>query len=413
MRRAAPARTPAVTPPTALRPAVLLALVLAAALGLAPGAAAQTDGSPYAVGHWRDLESEVFGQRRRVLVGTPPGYAGGSERYPVLYLMDGEAFFPSTAGLVRFLSMPGVDLVPQHLVVAVHHADRNHELTPPAAAPPAFLGDTGGADALLAFLRDELVPFVEAEYRTRPQRVLVGHSFGGLFALHALRSEPELFDAVVALSPSLQWDDGRQVETLADWFAARERLDARLFLASAGEGGGLTEGVRQLVAALETHTPTGLDWDHAILEAESHLSVVHDATRRGLESVYQLWGHKDLLPAYDEGGLAALHARARLAAERYGLPRELPAYTVVRVATELAVAGRLDEARQVLEHDPRRYPPPGFAYHLLAQEHEGRGDLEGAAACLRAALGRDRRDRAAAQELRRLEEQLEAQREAR
>jgi hypothetical protein len=70
---------------------------------------------------------------------------------------------------------------------------------------------SGGADAFLDFFERELFPHVVGSYRTAPYRILIGHSFGGLFVVHTLVHRSDLFDAHVAISPGLWWDDSRLV----------------------------------------------------------------------------------------------------------------------------------------------------------------------------------------------------------
>ena len=65
----------------------------------------------------------------------------------------------------------------------------------------------GGADRFLEFIDGELKPWVNENFRTEPFEILGGHSFGGLFAVHVMLNRPDSFDAYIAVSPSLWWDD--------------------------------------------------------------------------------------------------------------------------------------------------------------------------------------------------------------
>jgi predicted alpha/beta superfamily hydrolase len=98
----------------------------------------------------------------------------------VLYLLDGESNFEFTAAIVRFLA--DNERIPEMIIVAVDSGDvaqRTHDLTPPTQkeVENRFSPGNGGADDFLAFMSDELLPFVERNYRTRPYRILIGHSF--------------------------------------------------------------------------------------------------------------------------------------------------------------------------------------------------------------------------------------------
>src|SRR5690606_31756899 len=147
------------------------------------------------------LRAEILGEARPYLVYTPPGYDAGDQRYPVIYLLDGDAHFHHATGVAAFLAAQ--NRMPPAIVVGIANTDRSRDLTPTRQPQPPT---SGGADRFLEFLASELIPRIERDYRTAPLRILVGHSFGGLFAVHALISRPELFDVHIAASPSLQWD---------------------------------------------------------------------------------------------------------------------------------------------------------------------------------------------------------------
>ena len=68
-----------------------------------------------------------------------------------------------------------------------------------------------GADKFRAFIRSEVIPYVENHYRTAPFRILAGHSVGGLFAIDTLARQPDLVHVYLAVSPSLWWDRGALV----------------------------------------------------------------------------------------------------------------------------------------------------------------------------------------------------------
>jgi predicted alpha/beta superfamily hydrolase len=66
----------------------------------------------------------------------------------------------------------------------------------------------GGADAFLAFVRDQVIPFVNDRYDVASEgSTLFGSSMGGLFVAHALHEAPDLVDNFMAVSPALWWGD--------------------------------------------------------------------------------------------------------------------------------------------------------------------------------------------------------------
>lgn len=142
---------------------------------------------------------------------TPPG------GFPVLYLLDGGAFFGTLVEMLRMRrNRPAMTGVGAAMIVGVAH---------PGVFPydrERREGEFGpaGRDALLRFLLDDLHPYIEANFPVNPEhRVLLGHSLAGGFVLHALLENPDAYRSFVAISPSLWMDrDGyrRGLGTLAE-----------------------------------------------------------------------------------------------------------------------------------------------------------------------------------------------------
>ncbi len=178
------------------------------AAGLAQSAA----GTPVDAGKSYSIPSTVLGETRVVDIQLPAGYAANpNRRYPVLVVLDGEFEFPIAAAMARFYA--SVTHLPPLIVVGVRNTDRTRDLTTapaPGFAKPPEVETAGGADRFLRFLSDELLPYVDRQYRTVPMRVLVGHSLGGLFALHALATRPALFTGYLIMEPAAWWNNQKE-----------------------------------------------------------------------------------------------------------------------------------------------------------------------------------------------------------
>lgn len=201
-----------------------------------------------------DFRSPALGTARRVSIYLPPGYDGGAARYPVLYLQDGQnlfdpgrAFVPGQdwradetaeasigAGRIAPLIMVGVDHG------GVHRID---EYTP--TRDPRKGG--GRLSDYRRFLIEELKPWVDHHFRTRPDAAatgLGGSSLGGLAALEIGLTRPDVFGRLALLSPSLWWD--RRC-TLDRARGLTRRLDTAIWLdAGTHEGPGVLHHARML-----------------------------------------------------------------------------------------------------------------------------------------------------------------------
>ena len=139
-------------------------------------------------------------------MAVPTSYATGTDRYPVLYLTDAQWQFGQTRTTVEFLARNG--LIPEMIVVGVTNPDRVHDLYATRAdfrqgTRVIPLPTSGNGDQFLDFIAKEMIPWTERSYRTSGLRILAGHSAGGLFALHAMRVKPGMFQALIAASPWL------------------------------------------------------------------------------------------------------------------------------------------------------------------------------------------------------------------
>lgn len=188
----------------------MITAILLAALQLP-----QDSGAPLEIGRTFRLASRVLGETRVIDVSLPPRYdANTADRYPVVFVLDGEFEHQPAVAIARFYGAVG--MLPPLIVVGIRNTDRMRDMTPAAAAgfrmPPEAAASGGGADRFLAFLSDELVPWVDGRYRTAPMRVLVGHSLGGLLTVYALAQRPELFGGWLVMEPSIWWNNHREYD---------------------------------------------------------------------------------------------------------------------------------------------------------------------------------------------------------
>lgn len=257
-----------------------LAALGAAAAALAPALArAVTPDGTFMVA------SRALGGERRVNVALPKGYAGSTRRLPILYLLDGgvkDEDFPKISDFVSALIAAG-KLAPM-IVVGIEGVDRKHDLTHPATFPAdvKLLPQAGGAAAYRRFLVDELQPWVKARYRTNGQTGLIGESLAGLFVVETLLREPQAFDAYLAASPSLWWDDQSLSRQAAVLLKAGRFKDRRLYLSIGDEGATMQAGVDRVVAALKAAPPEGLTWRYDPMPGEHHSTIYDPSAKAGL-----------------------------------------------------------------------------------------------------------------------------------
>ncbi len=265
---------------------VLLVLALPRFAAAQPAPADGAGG--LAIGDTFTLWSEVLGEARRINVYAPAGYAGSDTlRLPVLYMPDGGIAedFLHIAGLVQISSLNGT--MRPHLLVGIENTERRRDLTGPTtvASDREIAPRVGGSAAFRTFLRDELRPAIDAAYRTTGETAIVGESLAGLFVVETLLLESGLFDAYIAIDPSLWWNGERLAQDAVDALAGQPDLAATLYLATSGQPE-LAAITQRLAKALTTAAPEGLTLYHAHLPDEHHWTVYHPAALAAFRVVF-------------------------------------------------------------------------------------------------------------------------------
>jgi uncharacterized protein len=337
---------------------------------------AQEGGEPIVIGKKFEIHSKVLNETRSLLVATPEGYDQEADRYPVLYLLDGDENFVHAAGIVRFLAES--ERIPPMIVVGIGNTERNRDLTPhtDVEIEKRFHPINGGADAFLEFIHGDLIPYVDTHYRTRPYKVLAGHSAGGLFAIYALASNPTLFNAYIAIDPMLSWNNQAAVAKLEAVFKGTRELSSDLYITATDEGGPGLSADYKLCGVLNQRTPKEFRWTFKQMPGETHISIPHQSLYSGLNQIFDGWHLANPLKLYDEGGLEAVHRHFANGGRRYGYNRKTPAFTISLIVAALMAQDRLEEAATVLQRDPKNYPAPWNQLDALARAYAQRGDKE-------------------------------------
>jgi len=268
---------------------VALSFCLGLVVALVAGA------EPITIGEKVTIQSEILGEKRTILVSTPANYERGRDRFPVLYMTDGDAHLTHTRGTVDFLVRNG--LMPDLIIVGVTNTNRTRDLSPTRWARPGPDGGQpaapvgGGADAFLDFFEKELFPYVDAHYRTAPYRLFAGHSLGGLLALYVFAARPDMFDAVITASPALNWDDDFIIRRTAEFLKDRKELPRTLFVTMANEEEGDPAPTRfeRLRTILGRSSAVGFVWDSKSMPEETHGTVVLRTHDWGLRKIFEGW----------------------------------------------------------------------------------------------------------------------------
>lgn len=248
------------------------------------------------LGRTDSIKSKILGEKRKVWVYMPNGAIESKQRYPVVYLLDGDAHFPSVTGMIQQLSeVNGNTVCPDMIVVAIPNTDRTRDLTPtnsmldPQGKTVDDFKTSGGGEKFTAFIEKELIPHIDSLYPTAPYKILIGHSFGGLTVMNIVVNHPDMFNAYVAIDPSMWWD-GRKLLNQAHQVLMQKKYEGKsLFLGIANtmpadmdtgrvrkDTSGTTAHIRSildLADVLKSNHGNGLNFDYKYYNDDNHGSV--------------------------------------------------------------------------------------------------------------------------------------------
>lgn len=187
------------------------------------------------IGKIDSVQSNILGEKRKIWVHVPDGAANSKERFPVVYVLDGDGHFSSVVGMIQQLStINGNTMCPKMIVVGIPNTDRTRDLTPTHIdADPPFMDSTfsktsGGGENFIAFMEKELIPHIDAKYPTATYKMLLGHSFGGLAVMQTFVHHNDLFNSYICIDPSMWWDKEKLLKETQK-VLAEKKFDGKSF----------------------------------------------------------------------------------------------------------------------------------------------------------------------------------------
>jgi predicted alpha/beta superfamily hydrolase len=343
------------------------------------------------------VSSSNLNEQRPIYVATPAGYRTGSGRYAVLVVLDAneKARFNLDLATVTFLASQKA--IPELIVVGIPNGkDRTHDLTPGATGADAKQFPTaGGAEHFADFIVEEVVPMVRAKYRTLPGTILAGHSFGGLLALEVAANKSGTFAAVIAMSPSLWWNEGGLIPGYSDAIA-RTGNPQRLFVTSGGLETDVDRFTQRFSRRLDSLKPLHTAFAYRRYPEDTHGLTPGPSLADGLRFAFEQISLEKLpiaglFATSDSGSVvtALMESRRRYAigARSFGLDERIPesefnnlGYAVMSELRNSALAV------WVFQRNVDLYPESANAYASLGDGLLANGDTVGAIAQFRRAI---------------------------
>ena len=341
----------------------------------AAGATAQAQGTDIVIGKSMPLASKVLNKELTVLISLPEGYDAGTASYAVLYDMNGVFGFAYDRATVELLAR--TTNMPNMIVVGVPPLDNGYVPTPfeDRKEIPA------GADMSIRFLKEELIPFVEKNYRTNAFRALYGHSVGGLFTMYTLLNAPGLFTAYIAGSPWFQTNDQYWLKNI-EKMAKERTFDGKILFMTVGKGEAqLTiDTYKELEKWMNGNPLSGLTWKSAWLEGD-HGSMVGRNIYDGLAFIFGGWKIPDTLMRNADVEAIDGYLKTNMAKwARYGFDASaaLPEQMLNAFGYNLLNRKEFNKAIKLFLYNIKLFPKSFNALDSLAEAYLTMGDKENA-----------------------------------
>jgi len=267
------------------------------------------------IGKMEKVYSNILGEQRMIWIYTPDMTSNNHDpnlHYPVLYLLDGNVHFHSVVGLVQQLSQAnGNTVLPEMIIVGITNTDRIRDLTPTHVESDLpemdsnFSRTSGGGNNFMAFIEKELMPHIDSLYPTAPYNVLIGHSFGGLTVMDALANHTKIFNACIAIDPSMWYDHEHFLAETEKKLSENKYNTTRLYMGIANtlpQGMTLTQmkkdksdatrhirSIFELDAFLKANPQNLLKYASSYYKEDSHVSVPMAGEYDGLRFIFDYY----------------------------------------------------------------------------------------------------------------------------
>ena len=271
-------------------------------------AAAEPAPRPYVLPHSAviPLKSKINGVEYELYVSVPRDYQNTDKFYPLLLTLDADYQFAVATNQVAILSRHDGQ-APEMVVVSVSYAhdpddvhqyrlNRTRDYTTAFVEKccygPEYQKLSGGAPVFAEVIEKEILPFLHARYRIDDEnRVLVGHSFGGLFGAWVLLNKPALFSRYILVSPSLWYNDKMLLKAVKTPVKMPGKTGVYMGVGDhenqAPRAAAMVDDLNEFAAALNAWNDPELSIEARTFEDETHASIFPTALSTALRTLFQ------------------------------------------------------------------------------------------------------------------------------
>ena len=250
----------------------------------------RTDTKVFPLGVIDEIDSRQLNEKRVLNIYLPDGYNHDSmNNYPVIYLLDGSANedFIHIVGIVQFLTMIGT--MPNSIVVGIANVDRRRDFTFPTTVEKdkKAYPTTGSSAKFIAFIEQELQPYIREKYSNNPSTTIIGQSLGGLLATEILLKKPSLFSSYIIVSPSLWWDNESMVAKAPSLLKSFPDNKVNIYISVGNEEKVMVDDAKKMTGLLQGLGKKTINLQYVPLPEEDHLTILHNSVYKAFQLLDQ------------------------------------------------------------------------------------------------------------------------------
>lgn len=317
------------------------------------------------------LDSEQLSETREFYLSLPQSYDNSQHHYSVLYLLDADQNMEHAVASARMLAQwRGI---PELIIVGIPSTNRLRDFTP--TQDVNYSEQSGDGEPFMAFLEKELIPYIDANYRTHPFRILSGHSLSGLLAANELMGVSSLFNAYIITAPSLWWN-GFEILEIAEQNFKQNQHENKTVYFGIGEldGYGMKQELLRYIAAIEASGNDRVRFEHREYSGEGHMSAPMSVTYDGLLSVFSDIPY--LKESWSNFSSDAFIVREESLRAKYGSTAMQTSEIYVGLANYLLENANFNGAVTVFTINAERNPKYAPYYDWLANAYVLAGNVE-------------------------------------
>lgn len=225
----------------------------------------QENSSQISVGINHTIKSSILNEERRIQIYTPDSYSKTKQKYPVLYILDGQQYFLSGVSIQKALLEPRA--IPEMIVLGI----TNNELS-----RYNWFGDE--KEKFSNFLINEIIPFINSNYRTNGENVIFGWETAAYYASELLLKHPRVFNGAILSNGGYA-----SKELVKDFNTTKSTY---LYIANSKKDIYNIAETEKFHDNLKKHCPKSLIWKYDLFNDETHESLAHLALYKGLKFYY-------------------------------------------------------------------------------------------------------------------------------